>query len=74
MISGGDTGNLTAYSLDAKKIGDFVGHDGDIWSVAPSPDGTYLLSGSLDQTVRLWNLKTSELLVTLFQELRTANG
>ena len=68
MISGGDTGNLTAYSLDAKKIGDFVGHDGDIWSVAPSPDGTYLLSGSLDQTVRLWNLKTSELLVTLFQD------
>ncbi len=68
VISGGDTGNLTAYSLDAKKIGDFVGHDGDIWSVAPSPDGTYLLSGSLDQTVRLWNLKTSELLVTLFQD------
>jgi WD40 repeat protein len=32
----------------------------------PSPDGRFLVPGAHDQTVRLWNLKTSEQLVTLF--------
>ena len=34
--------------------------------LAPSPDGRFLVSGATDQTVRLWNLKTRELIVTLF--------
>ena len=67
VISGGANGWLAEYALDGTRRGNFIGHQGDVWAVVPSPDGKYLLSGSDDQTVRLWNLKTRELLVTLFQ-------
>ena len=67
VISGGGHGVLAAYGLAGNKLGDFVGHEGDVFAVAPSPDGRFLVSGAYDQTVRLWNLKTRELLVTLFR-------
>lgn len=44
----------------------FIGHTGVIWAVAVSPDGRLLISGSTDQTVRLWNLATGELLLSVF--------
>ncbi len=66
VISGGGNGVLSAYDSQGSKLGDFIGHEADIWAVTPSPDGRFLLSGSADQTLRLWNLKTRELLITLF--------
>ena len=40
------------------------GHVYDIWCVAISPDSRYLLSGSRDESVRLWELQTGILLHT----------
>ncbi len=41
------------------------GHTNHVWSVAFSPDGSTLASGSWDQTVRLWGVDTAQLLHTL---------
>ena len=43
------------------------GHSDWIRSVAISPDGKILASGSDDKTVKLWNMTTG-------QEIRTLNG
>jgi WD40 repeat protein len=66
IVSGGSNGALAAYALDGTKRGHYVGHEGAVWAVTPSRDGRFLISGSADQTVRLWNLATRELIVTLF--------
>jgi len=67
VVTGGGNGNLASYNLDGRLQGRFIGHEDIVWAIAPSPDGRYLVSGSGDQTVRLWNLKTRELLATLFR-------
>ena len=57
FISGGNNGHLKAYDLDGKVVTDFIGHTGDVVGVAVSPDGSRLISGSADQTVKIWSLK-----------------
>ncbi len=44
-----------------------IGHTASVWSVAFSPDGTRLLSGSKDATLRLWDVATG-------RELRKFEG
>ena len=41
------------------------GHTGDVTSVSFSPDGQMLASGSVDKTVRVWDVNTGVLLNTL---------
>jgi WD40 repeat protein len=65
IISGGNT-YLADYDLRGRMRGRYIGHEGAVWSVAVSPDGVLLVSGGNDQTVRLWNLETRELIVTLY--------
>ena len=42
------------------------GHEASVNSIAISPDGQMLASGSLDRTVSLWNLKTGKQIFTFF--------
>jgi WD40 repeat protein/serine/threonine protein kinase len=47
-------------------------HKGEVRSVAFSPDGKWLATASLDQTVRIWDLQTRQETCTFWQE-RSAN-
>ena len=42
-----------------------MGHQGGVWSVALSTDGTTLASGASDSTVRIWDARTGELRTSL---------
>ncbi|MFA9462636.1 WD40 repeat domain-containing protein, partial [Thiohalorhabdus methylotrophus] len=64
VISGGRNGYLASYDAHTgEKLHEYIGHSEYITSVAPSPDGRLLVSGSSDQTIRLWEIATGELLV-----------
>jgi WD40 repeat protein len=43
----------------------FAGHRAEITGVAVGPDGAMLASGSADGTIKLWNIQSGRLLVTL---------
>lgn len=55
-----------AVAWNQARLGEtLAGHDSRVMTVAASPDGKIIASGSSDRTVRLWNTDTFEHLATL---------
>ena len=49
---------LVSIATYAQEVAVFpqLGHTGRVWSVAFSPDGKQILSGSWDGTIKLWDI------------------
>jgi WD40 repeat protein len=66
VITGGNNGIVLAIDRQGKLMGRYLGHNSEVWSLTPSPDARMLVTGSADQTIRFFNLKTRELVASLF--------
>ena len=58
---------LAACRYSLAELATLKGHRGWVWGLAFSPDGRRLATGSLDATVKLWDLETR-------QEVSTFHG
>jgi eukaryotic-like serine/threonine-protein kinase len=43
----------------------FIGHAGEVWDAAISPDGRRLASASFDRTIKIWDVASAQLVRTL---------
>jgi uncharacterized caspase-like protein len=68
LITGGSDGTLLEYDTATGEFaGEFKnGHTGEVNALAASEELGLMVTGSADQTLKLWNLKTRELIVSLF--------
>ena len=57
--------NVPQVPNDFRELRTLTGHSEKIYSVAVSPDGKYLASGSDDKTVIIWDAKSGERIKTL---------
>ncbi|XP_066587157.1 eukaryotic translation initiation factor 3 subunit I [Prorops nasuta] len=48
------------YSLNGERLGTFNGHNGSIWCIDVNWDTTRFLSGSGDNTMRVWDCETGK--------------
>ena len=51
--------NVSVFSAQDSLVATLLGHSGPINTIDISPDNKWLISGSKDETVRLWNLESN---------------
>ena len=63
VAAGTRKGNILLWRLQSRKAmgRPISAHTGPVWSIAFSPDGTWLATGGADRRVRLWSVQKEEL-------------
>ena len=56
----------TIHNINNGRLLHTLHHTGVVRSIAPSPDGQYLMTIANDQKLRVWSIKDGELLLSLF--------
>lgn len=57
LVAVGSEYGLSLNKVTGEPVRRFTGHQGIVWSLAVSRDRRYLVSGSADQTFRIWSLQ-----------------
>lgn len=60
-----ETESVTERKGQAKPTKIFKGHTEAVWAVAVTPDGQHVVSGSPDNTIRVWKLNSGRCIATL---------
>lgn len=58
-----DDQSVKAFDFNGIEIKKFLGHTGGVWTF--DYDGTRLVTGSTDKTVKIWNMASDQVLITL---------
>jgi WD40 repeat protein/uncharacterized caspase-like protein len=67
VVTGGADGTMITYDRESGVLtGEFRGgHSGEVLAMAEAPAARMLVTGSADQTLKLWNLETRALVVSM---------
>ncbi|MFB2934596.1 NB-ARC domain-containing protein [Aerosakkonemataceae cyanobacterium BLCC-F154] len=69
LLTGDSTGNLRWWRVpEIQPIQTIHAHDSYIWSIALSPDRQYIATSSEDQTIKIWEFTTGNLVNTIMPE------
>ncbi|KAJ3918571.1 WD40 repeat-like protein [Lentinula edodes] len=52
------------YTHNGERLGTYDGHNGTVWTVDVDSESMYMVSGSADNQLRLWNVATGKCLYT----------
>ncbi|MEQ6119114.1 caspase family protein [Reichenbachiella sp. MALMAid0571] len=55
LIVGGSSGYLKAFNLNGKVVSELFGHEDVVFTVNMSQDEKWILTGSHDQSIRIWD-------------------
>ena len=73
-LTGSGDMKLCVWDLEAgKKTSEVTAHGGDVVSLSLSPDGNQFVTGSVDRTCKLWDVRDCKQIQTFFGHTSDVN-